>query len=268
MGLSAMKLSGRNHAFTLIELLTVMAMIAGLLLILLPSLQAARQQAQSIYCLNNLRQMAIAAHQYANSYRDRYPLAYYTVKISQVRYYYSWDFTTWKDWGKTPAVECVEPGLLWMGNTIEKVHQCPAFKREDNWFADPYTGYNYNTSYIGMNETVTPNNSARTTEVACPGQTALFGDGEFSSGANKFMRAPFSNPRDASFSDPGRVAGTQGYRHRSKTNIAFCDGHAMTWESLYKNTDSIGQQVLNEYNACNRVQIGFLSPDNSLYDLQ
>jgi len=263
-----MKSSVRNRAFTLIELLTVMAVIAGMLLIVLPSLRAARQQAQSVYCLNNLRQMAIAAHQYASLYKDHYPLAYYTVKIRQIRYYYCWDFTTWKDWGQNPAVECVEPGLLWMAHTTEKVQQCPVFKREDTWFADPYTGYNYNTSYIGMNETITPVNSARTTEVASPARTALFGDGEFSSGANKFMRAPFSNPRDASFSDPGRVAGTQGFRHRGKTNVAFCDGHAQPWSTLYNNTDPIGRQTLDAYNACNRIQIGFLSPDNSLYDLK
>jgi prepilin-type processing-associated H-X9-DG protein len=201
------------------------------------------------------------------SYRDRYPIAYYTAKKDNIRYYYSWDFTTWKDWGQSPPVECVEPGLLWMGDTDNRVHQCPSFYGSDNWLADPYTGYNYNTSYIGMDETVTPNSSAKVTEVLLPGRTALFGDGEFSSGANKFMRAPFSNPRDASFSDPGRAAGTQGYRHRGKTNVAFCDGHAQSWAERYIETDPVGRQELEDYNRTSEVKTGFLSENNCIYDL-
>jgi prepilin-type processing-associated H-X9-DG protein len=147
------------------------------------------------------------------------------------------------------------------------VHQCPSFSGAHNWFADPYTGYNYNTSYIGMNETVSPPNSARTTEVGQPSKTAIFGDGQYSAGANKFMRAPFSNPRDASFSDPGRAAGTQGYRHLDRTNVAFCDGHTESWEDLFTDTDPIGQEALDTYNRTHDEKIGFLSKDNEYYDL-
>ena len=42
-------------------------------------------------------------------------------------------------------------------------------------------------------------------------KTALFGDGQYSGGADKFMRAPYPNPGDANFS--GRYSGTQGFRH-------------------------------------------------------
>ncbi|MCD6395104.1 MAG: prepilin-type N-terminal cleavage/methylation domain-containing protein [Planctomycetes bacterium] len=258
----------KRKGFSLIELLVVISIVSLLMGMLLPSLNRARQQAKSIFCLNNLRQMAIAANSYACSYDDHYPLAYYTKRINGIRYYYSWDFTTWKDWSTTPATEVVEPGLLWQGDTIEKVHQCPSFKGTHNWLADPYTGYNYNTSYIGMNETVSPPNSARTTEVGRPSETAIFGDGQYSGGANKFMRAPFSNPRDASFSDPARAAGTQGYRHLSKTNVAFCDGHAESIRKIFTNTDSIGQDQLDRYNETHDIRIGFLSKDNGLYDLK
>src|SRR5438046_449604 len=48
-------------AFTLIEVLVVVAMIALLLAILLPSLQGARQQARTLACASNLRQLMIGA---------------------------------------------------------------------------------------------------------------------------------------------------------------------------------------------------------------
>ena len=260
--------SNKRNGFTLIELLVVIAIIALILAVVLPSLSQAKQIARSVYCCNNLRQMAVAAHAYTFSNNDYFPLAYYTEKVNNIRYYYSWDFTTYMDWSTETGV--VRPGILWQGQTIENIQQCPSFKGDHNWMDDPYTGYNYNTSYIGFDETQTPVGSARTTDIALSGQTALFGDGEFRSGANKFMRAPFSNPRDASFSDTGRVAGTQGYRHRGKTNVAFSDGHAQSWSRLYTNTDSIGTAQLEEYNADkdNKVKIGFLSPDNSAYDLK
>lgn len=257
----------RYRAFTLVELLAVIVVTALLLAALLPVLREAKKQAQSVYCLSNLRQMAVAAANYAVENNDHFPLAYMNRKIDNVRYYYSWDFTARKDWSATPPAQDIIPGLLWQGDTIEKIQQCPSFKGAHNSYDDPYTGYNYNTSYIGINETVSPVDSAKTTEVAAPALTALFGDGQYTAGANKYMRAPFSNPRDASFSDPGRAAGAQGYRHRGRTNVAFCDGHARSWKDCFTNTDPIGTEQLDRYNEQNPVKIGFLSSDNRLYDL-
>jgi prepilin-type N-terminal cleavage/methylation domain-containing protein/prepilin-type processing-associated H-X9-DG protein len=258
----------RKKGFTLVELLVVMSITAMLLCILLPSLSRARRQAKSVFCLNNLQQMSIAAINYTHSYNDHYPLAYYNQKVGGIRYYYSWDFTTYKDWSTTPATETVKPGLLWQKDTIEQVHQCPVFKGSSNSLADPYTGYNYNTSYIGMDETVWPCDSVKTTKVKRPSETAIFGDGQYKDGANKFMRAPFSNPQDASFSDSYRYAGAQGYRHLGKTNVVFCDGHAQSLKDRFTNTDPIGKQSLDEYNEAHSEKIGFLSPDNSVYDIE
>ena len=62
------------RGFTLIELLVVIAIIAVLIALLLPAVQAAREAARRAQCVNNLKQIGLALHNYHTAI-DKFPMA-------------------------------------------------------------------------------------------------------------------------------------------------------------------------------------------------
>lgn len=63
----------RRTAFTLVELLVVIAIVGVLVSLLLPAIQFARATARNATCKNNLRQIGIGIHLFANTNDGRFP---------------------------------------------------------------------------------------------------------------------------------------------------------------------------------------------------
>ena len=237
-----MKNRKKTSGFTLIELLVVMAMIGVLTSIAVSGVTRAKSNAMRMVCLSNLRQMGTAAL--------AYHVDHHTFPPASSRNFDTQETYTWEQ-------------ALWEQGTDVRIQQCPSFTGEANWQVDQFTGYNYNSSYVGGQSFIREGRelpfskpSASLLRIREPSQCALFGDGEYESGANKFMRSPHAGNLDI---DAGAaLAGTQGFRHNGKTNVAFADGHVRSLEERFTSSSGFGTPV----DGC-----GFLSEDNSLYDL-
>lgn len=82
-------MTGRTHGFTLVELLVVVAIIALLVSILMPTLNKAKEQTRRVICTSNLRNCGTALHVYAAANDGYFPPAYHNDSSYQACVYRS-----------------------------------------------------------------------------------------------------------------------------------------------------------------------------------
>jgi prepilin-type N-terminal cleavage/methylation domain-containing protein len=136
--------------FTLIELLVVISIIALLLSILMPSLSKVKDQAKSVVCSANLRQISIGLQMYTDAYNGKIPVVYDSIKGDFVPAWYVLigEVMGWKETGSS------QNQVL----TRENVTHCPAVSRidaGDYWFTTHYGTSNENRN-LKLNQLKSP----------------------------------------------------------------------------------------------------------------
>lgn len=221
--------------FTLIELLVVIAIIAILAALLLPALSAAKERAQTTKCMNNQRQLMLAAIMYAGDNNDHIVNNFWSGEIhteQQNGTFSSWanDVMGWTTAQEITNVTYLRKGPLnsYLSGNVA-VYRCPADKylslpqRRAGWVAR-VRSYSMNFCFGAYNPQGDPSpdygnymHFLKLTSVLHPSQTWMF-TGEF---ADSIDDGYFiCNPAGTTFWNlPANY-------HMGGCNFAYADGHS------------------------------------------
>ena len=225
-------------AFTLIELLVVIAIIGILAAMLLPALSQGKSKAQSIACINNLKQLEDCCHLYMHDYQDYlvpnevggYVTMGTTNGPSQVTNVYSWCPGIAP---QDPGVADVQTGLLYPYSQQPAIYHCPS----DQSTVEGYPNLLRNRSYcmnIGVGCYVYPG-------VPLPGTYLKIYDVKDPVPSQCFVLIDTQELDiwDCTF---GIISPDQFWsdwwidlpadRHSRGANISFVDGHVEHWKWL------------------------------------
>ena len=191
--------SKRSRAFTLIELLLVIAVIAILAGLLLPALARSKAKARTVACLNNVKQVALGFRMWADDNNGHFPWA---VDFAEGG---SKDSPVWADHFRACSNELVAPNIL----------VCPSDKDRNaaaEW--SNFAGFDNVSFFAGL------------TAVEADPLTLLLGDGNIiggGGGVNPYWNHFIGSSIDATWEDTV---------HGGRGNVALSDGSAQTMTTM------------------------------------
>lgn len=201
---------GPRGAFTLIELLAVIAIIGILSGLLLPALSRAKESARAIQCLGQMRQLGLAVGLYADDNGDEFPRSQHSA------------FTHGQlTWGRAIASHLGSDPTHWT-NLLRSVYRCPSDRRTNglSYGLNVYFELGPDDDYEGK-----PQTWRRTGTVPSPTSTILFA--ENASAADHIMPNFWTSALDA--------VDVASRRHGRTSNYTFVDGHgeARDFKTIY-----------------------------------
>lgn len=209
--------------FTLIELLVVISIIAILIALLLPALGSARASARSTACLSNQRQTTAALINYTTEHDD--DLMHYAVRdATGVQWWFGFEQGGPGTGENRPLDRTRGPLASYLGDNIVEALACPDFPVDATGYTPKFANRSAHFGYNGGLVWPFPigKTPRRIDEVTHSSNVFAFTDAVH----QDFSVTAFYEPHTVSYRRPGKATGAAHYRHSTKANTAFLDGHA------------------------------------------